>query len=521
MQLDRITANIRLRHSWEAFDLGLNMVQAWWKSIYFPWLILVIITTFAIWILVPEEELWVAPFVFWWLKPFYDRFLLYIVSHRLFGDEKTATETFKAIPFLFKSTGLFSALTFRRLSLSRGLNIPIWQLEQLRGSARSKRQSLIHGAIHTNVVFYMMAMVHFEWILTISIYGLAIMFIPPEILTNMFDRVQDNIFNFAHFIDQFTLFIYAFVVFILEPIYVAGTFCLYLNRRTELEAWDIELNFRQMAERLNTSAKRKTSQSAMLGILLIVGGITLTMPLQPIQAEPVKMTEEYLASETLPANESKRVIDEILEGDEFSKTETETVWRFKNSEDDETIDDFDIPNFDLGFLNVIAFIIKVLLVVALIAAIIYVVIHREKWLSAFRAAKQEDEYQAPDILFGMDIRPESLPDNIPEEAKKRWDAGNKREALSLLYRGALMRLVKHEDVPLDSSHTEGDVLRIATPRLQLSQNQYLKLLTKTWQELAYAHRQPEEKSMQILLQHWQAHFVAPQVEATPASESKV
>lgn len=518
MQLDRITANIRLRNSWEAFDLGLNMVQAWWKSIYFPWLILVIITAFIIWILVPEDELWVAPFIFWWLKPFYDRFLLYIISHRLFGDEKTATETFKAIPFLLKSTGLLSGLTFRRLSLSRGLNIPIWQLEQLRGAGRAKRQRLIHGAIHSNAVFYMMAMIHFEWILTISIYGLVVMFIPPEILTNIFDRVQDDIFNFANLIDQFTLFIYAFVVFILEPIYVAGTFCLYLNRRTELEAWDIELNFRQMAERLKKQSLGKSGQSALLSLSLVIVSVTLIAPTQPIQAEPVKMTEEYLSPEIVPATESKRVIEEILEGEEFSKTKTETVWRFKNSDDDE-IDDFNIPNFDFGFVKVIGFIIKVLLVVALIAGIIYVIMHREKWISAFKAARSKDDYQAPDILFGMDIRPESLPDNIPEEAKKLWDAGNKREALSLLYRGALMRLVKYEDIPLDSSHTEGDVLRIATPLLQLIQNQYLKLLTKTWQELAYAHRQPDDKNMQILLQHWQSHFVTPRIELTPAQEN--
>jgi hypothetical protein len=510
MQLDRITANIRLRNAWEAFDMGLNMVQAWWRSIYFPWLVLVIATTLIIYVLVPEDNLWIAPLIFWWLKPFYDRFLLYIISHRLFGDKKTATKTFKAIPFLLKSTGLISALSFRRLSFSRGLNIPVWQLEQLRGVARSKRQSLIHGTTHTHAILYILAMIHFEWILTFSIYGLAIMFIPPEILTNIFDRIQNDAFSFAHLIDQFTLFIYALVVFTLEPIYVAGTFCLYLNRRTELEAWDIELNFRQMAKRLKKRPQSHSSKANLIGILLVlIATIALTTPTQTIQAAPVKMTEEYLSPERLPASESKRVIDEILNGDEFSKTKTETVWRFKNSKDEkeDEIDDFGF--FDSEFANIIGVIVKILLVTALIAAIAYIIIHREKWINALRAARNSDAYQAPDILFGMDIRPESLPDNIPEAAKKLWDTGNKREALSLLYRGALMRLVKHEAVPLDSSHTEGDVIRIATPCLQAPQNQYLQLLTKTWQELAYAHRQPDDKSMQILLQHWQPRFVEP------------
>jgi hypothetical protein len=35
------------------------------------------------------------------------------------------------------------------------------------------------------------------------------------------------------------------VVLFLEPFYVAGGFALYLNRRAELEAWDIEQEFRR------------------------------------------------------------------------------------------------------------------------------------------------------------------------------------------------------------------------------------------------------------------------------------
>ena len=37
---------------------------------------------------------------------------------------------------------------------------------------------------------------------------------------------------------------------IVEPLYVAGGFSLYLNRRTVLEGWDIEIAFRRMARRL-------------------------------------------------------------------------------------------------------------------------------------------------------------------------------------------------------------------------------------------------------------------------------
>ena len=37
-----------------------------------------------------------------------------------------------------------------------------------------------------------------------------------------------------------------FAICVVEPLYVAGGFGLYLNRRTELEAWDIEIAFRRI-----------------------------------------------------------------------------------------------------------------------------------------------------------------------------------------------------------------------------------------------------------------------------------
>jgi hypothetical protein len=38
---------------------------------------------------------------------------------------------------------------------------------------------------------------------------------------------------------------YALVILFLEPFYVAAGFAMYLNRRAELEAWDIEQEFRR------------------------------------------------------------------------------------------------------------------------------------------------------------------------------------------------------------------------------------------------------------------------------------
>ena len=38
---------------------------------------------------------------------------------------------------------------------------------------------------------------------------------------------------------------YAVAVLFIEPFYVAAGFAMYLNRRAEIEAWDIEQEFRR------------------------------------------------------------------------------------------------------------------------------------------------------------------------------------------------------------------------------------------------------------------------------------
>ena len=39
--------------------------------------------------------------------------------------------------------------------------------------------------------------------------------------------------------------LYGCVILLLEPFYVAAGFAMYLNRRTELEAWDVEQELRR------------------------------------------------------------------------------------------------------------------------------------------------------------------------------------------------------------------------------------------------------------------------------------
>ncbi|HPY40423.1 MAG TPA: DUF4129 domain-containing protein, partial [Thiolinea sp.] len=125
--------------------------------------------------------------------------------------------------------------------------------------------------------------------------------------------------------------------------------------------------------------------------------------------------------------------------------------------------------------------------------------------------KKAKAITTPDVLFGLDIRPESLPEDIAGTARKLWEAGHAREALSLLYRGALVILTHEEQLEIHASHTEGDILKLAKPTTAAERYDYLRTLTKLWQTIAYAHRTPTDAQVEPLLANWD-QFQAPRLE---------
>jgi hypothetical protein len=98
---------------------------------------------------------------------------------------------------------------------------------------------------------------------------------------------------------------------------------------------------------------------------------------------------------------------------------------------------------------------------------------------------------APAQVGALDVRPQSLPQDIGAAARALWMKGSRREALSLLYRGALSRLIHRYQVPIRAAHTEGECLRLARGRLGEDQGAFFARLVGTWQLAVYAAREPE------------------------------
>lgn len=126
-------------------------------------------------------------------------------------------------------------------------------------------------------------------------------------------------------------------------------------------------------------------------------------------------------------------------------------------------------------------------------------------LSAIAAPPRTVDQPVPSQLFGLDMGVETLPDDIAGTAEQLW-ATQPREALGLLYRGLLSRLLHDFNLPLKNADTEGQVLERVR---HLQQPQLLAFsddLTRHWQNLAYGHRVPPALAQQQLCAHWRALF---------------
>ncbi|MCL2590019.1 MAG: hypothetical protein FWD67_03840 [Betaproteobacteria bacterium] len=248
MSPDALTVQTRTRAHWEAIDLGFALVQAHWRNLYAAWLVVILPATLLALTLAylsnrDGKGIMYGLVLLWWLKPLYDRVLLHVMSRAVFGETVSWRGTLRAIPGLLLHSGLFRALTWRRFSPQRSFRLPTWQLEGVTGQARRRRLRALNGRGAIRLIFVCST---FETILSFGMVGLLLMLLPPEsILSHLKDAFVSS-FKVASY------FIYLFVITIIEPFYVAAGFMLYLNQRTELEGWDIELGFRTLANRLAT-----------------------------------------------------------------------------------------------------------------------------------------------------------------------------------------------------------------------------------------------------------------------------
>ena len=99
MKLEHISAVLRPRSDAEAADLGLAMVRRHAGGIYKAWFTL-IIPLWALLGLFLHNYPSAMVLVVWWLKPLYDRVVLFYLGRALFGAAPTLQEQWREWPKL-------------------------------------------------------------------------------------------------------------------------------------------------------------------------------------------------------------------------------------------------------------------------------------------------------------------------------------------------------------------------------------------------------------------------------------
>jgi hypothetical protein len=140
---------------------------------------------------------------------------------------------------------------------------------------------------------------------------------------------------------------------------------------------------------------------------------------------------------------------------------------------------------------------------ALVAAALY---YLARHWPAWRRGSATERFTPPAALFGMDIRPESLPADLAGAAGTLVEAGAVREALSLLYRGTLSTLVHREHVVLGAGDTELECLRKVHAQCAGHIVAYFARLVAAWQGAAYAARVPGRTAALELCAGWRSLF---------------
>ena len=151
--------------------------------------------------------------------------------------------------------------------------------------------------------------------------------------------------------------------------------------------------------------------------------------------------------------------------------------------------------------------LRVVMWLAVAALFIWVLLRLRNWLGREAGAGALPAL-APTHVGTLDIRPESLPADIGAAAQALLERGQDRAALSLLYRGALSRLVHGHGVPIRAASTERECLTLAAPRLAPARQAFLAELVSAWQMVAYAGRTWPREALAPLCSAFEAQLPA-------------
>lgn len=475
MKLDEVTAVLRPRSDWEAIDLGLAMVRRDFWQLCFTWwlgmLPMLLVLPFLY-----QHPFWFC-FLFWWWMPVASRMVLFRLSRRLFGDDLGWKDLWREFPRAIKRR-FFFRMFWARVSPWRPLTMPVEDLEGLRGKDYAVRCRILMRRGDSSVIVLALWRGMLTFWVAGAVFFTGMLFV-PETLSEAWNETLRLWWDGDGVEPPFSLAMGVIASFcvslcLVDMFSVGAGFGIYVNHRTWIEGWDVELAFRRLGNRLQGIAGL-----LLAGFLLLAG-----LPLSAQDGEQAEV-----------------VIENVLADQDFevhSETIMEPVpW---------TWDWLDWLNWGGGsggggFLAFLSGLVKIMVVVGLVGFVVWLC-YRYRHIFAVRGGGSAKRVSAKaTVVMGMDVAPESLPEDVAATALTLWRAGQHHQAMSLLYRGSISWMITRAGVEIAESDTESDCLK-QVHQAGAGHEDYFEGLTQQWIALAYALEKPADDEIERLCGQW-------------------
>ncbi len=457
------------------------MARRWYGALLGCWLVTAL-PVFVVLMLLFSGQPMLLFFLLWWSKPLHERLPLWLLSRVIFGAVPSVLETAAQwrqalLPQCAQT------LTWRRLSATRSLDMPVAVLEHLGGAARRQRLGVLHRSNTGPASWLTILGVHIEGFLQLAGMLLLFLLVPTQAAMTPLDLL--DVIGASSMSTAFGALLVFAIMGLVAPFYVAGGFAMYLNRRTELEAWDIELKFRALRDRFLSRRRSSVPTGALLVLLCAL----LTVP-EIGRAEIGELESDVHLSRAAPFVEARDQIETIKAGEHFNQVRTYQIPKFLRDWFERDADVAVTREWELQWLaSVIRFVAtagQAALWVGLAVLLIWLAWQgwrRADWLS------KRHRNSRPVQVLGMTMDQRSLPEDPAAQARSLWRAGRQRDALALLLQATLIYLIDKEQCPLLDSDTELDCLHKAGSTFG---GECLQAVLALWLPLAYAHRPAEQ-----------------------------
>ena len=480
MQLDELQIALRPRSGWEAIDLGFVIARMWGPKMLLSWFLVACpVLLLALWI---DSTFW-SLFVLWFCKPYYERAMLRILSNAVFGYATVLPYN----PANWKNRGergflFILRFVLLRFSMVRAMKMPLSELEEAPPDLYRERARNMFRQAGGHIQYLTILGFLLEWGLFFAIVLSLILLVSPDLqsLRENFNHLFNNVLA-PWWQPYFVEATYFLVLMAVAPLYVSAGFSLYLNRRTELEGWDIELGFRNLARRV----------VALSVTVLLVVAVPEPLMANTESQQNVEALERFDES---PAS-SKSQIEAILAEEVWNEPQTTRVPKFLQPREGLGEDEEEQVQSTL-FGGIVALIAKVALVIVVVIFLGILIARLDfssmRWFKRHDATREDSSTVEPQAIRYRDSKAVAA-------ARAAWEAEDSRTAMSIIYTAAVQRVEAQFHLNIDDSDTEEDCIRKCS-QLEIRVRDAFAKITRLWQGRAYAGYAVGEEDFEAALQ---------------------